>query len=331
MKRITLSDVAKHCGVSKMTVSRVVTGVQCVKEDTRRRVEAAVAELGYRADPMLRSLAAYRSGGNSRKLTPYRATLAYLDFDFDAYSREMFENARVAASALGYDLKYFPFPTDEEGQHKAGHRLWMQGIRGLIFGPAQYERNIGGFQMDRFSMVSIGGFHHSPAIDTVGSDYFQALYLAAGKCYEDGARRIALCIPDDREAYTGHRWVGAYHAFCQHHNLPPLQCPALANSSGERGMLQWMRRHKADAIIGLQGIRAFQNKLPGVRFASLNDWMAFSDGWHVHVSREQIAREAVGVLDYNLLHHRYGIPLWPRHISVEGKWRYNLVKEEAPA
>lgn len=328
MRRITLADVAKRSGVSKMTVSRVVAGVQCVKEETKKRVEAAIAELGYTTDPMLRSLAAYRSRAASGDPSRYRATLAYLDFDCDDYSLEMFERANVAASAMGYELKHFKFLAGEEEQRKLSRRLWMQGIRGLLFGPAQYERHLGEFQTDQFSMVSIGAFHHSPAIDTVGADYFQALYLAASQCHERGARRIALHIPEDREAYTGHRWIGAYHAFCQDHKLEPLQHPVFNVDSGfERKVVAWMKQQKVDAIIGLQGIRAFQHKLPRVLFACLNDWRPIADGWHVHVPREQIAREAVGVLDYNLLHRRYGIPQWPRHISIEGKWRATLSEE----
>lgn len=328
MNRVTLADVAEHSGVSKMTVSRVVAEIQCVKEETRKRVKASIAALGYKADPMLRSLAAYRSRTPSGKPSRYRSTLAYLDFDVDEYSLEMFEKANRAASELGYEFKYFKFPAGEEKQHKLSRQLWMQGIRGLLFGPAQYERKIGGFQPDLFSMVGIGAFHHSPAIDSVCSDYFQALYLAASQCQRQGARRIALCIPSDREAYTGHRWIGAYHAFCQHNNVPPIQCP-IPDRLLNRQFVAWARREKVDAIIGLQGIKTFKSKLPKVLFASLNDWQATSDGWHVYIPRELIAREAISVLDYNLLRRRYGIPSWPRHISIEGKWQIKLCKDEA--
>src|SRR5256885_10508521 len=44
----TILDVASHAGVSKSTVSNVVRGLPGVSEATRRRVGAAVRELGYR-------------------------------------------------------------------------------------------------------------------------------------------------------------------------------------------------------------------------------------------------------------------------------------------
>ncbi|MGB1402378.1 MAG: LacI family DNA-binding transcriptional regulator [Porticoccaceae bacterium] len=46
-KRLTLKDVAKHAGVSPMTVSRVVNNYRGVKNNVRNKVEAAIAELGY--------------------------------------------------------------------------------------------------------------------------------------------------------------------------------------------------------------------------------------------------------------------------------------------
>ena len=47
MKRTTLSQVAAQAGVSKGTVSKVLNGRPDVGEDTRERVRAAVADLGY--------------------------------------------------------------------------------------------------------------------------------------------------------------------------------------------------------------------------------------------------------------------------------------------
>ena len=59
-----MADVAGRAGVSVMTVSRVLNGFPGVADDTRQRVEEAVAALGYRANPAARVLA----GGRSRTL-----------------------------------------------------------------------------------------------------------------------------------------------------------------------------------------------------------------------------------------------------------------------
>ena len=56
-----LADVAKAAGVSAMTVSRVLNGFPGVADETRERVERAVANLGYRANAAARTLAGGRS------------------------------------------------------------------------------------------------------------------------------------------------------------------------------------------------------------------------------------------------------------------------------
>ena len=54
--RVRLSDVAALAETSTKTASRVINGHTRVGSDTRLRVEAAVRQLGYRPDPLARSL-----------------------------------------------------------------------------------------------------------------------------------------------------------------------------------------------------------------------------------------------------------------------------------
>ena len=54
---VTIHDVAKHAGVSPMTVSRVINGESNVREETRARVAASVKTLRYSPNQAARSLA----------------------------------------------------------------------------------------------------------------------------------------------------------------------------------------------------------------------------------------------------------------------------------
>jgi LacI family transcriptional regulator len=58
----TIGEVAKRAFVSKTTVSHVINGTRFVEEDTRQRVLAAIAELGYRPNKVARSLTTKRTG-----------------------------------------------------------------------------------------------------------------------------------------------------------------------------------------------------------------------------------------------------------------------------
>ena len=61
-RRPTLRDVARLAGVSRMTVSRVIRGLDVVLPETRDRVGKAVADLGYVPDRAAGSLATRRTG-----------------------------------------------------------------------------------------------------------------------------------------------------------------------------------------------------------------------------------------------------------------------------
>lgn len=60
--RVTIREVASRAGVSPMTVSRVVNDSPRVSPDTRRRVEVAIAELGYVPNRLARGLTRRKTG-----------------------------------------------------------------------------------------------------------------------------------------------------------------------------------------------------------------------------------------------------------------------------
>ena len=59
---VTIKDVARHSGVSAMTVSRVINRSERVSPETRRRVEQAIAELGYVPSRLARGLIRQKTG-----------------------------------------------------------------------------------------------------------------------------------------------------------------------------------------------------------------------------------------------------------------------------
>lgn len=56
-----INDIARLSGVSKKTVSRVINASPFVREETRARVQAVIAEAGFTPDPQARGLAFRRS------------------------------------------------------------------------------------------------------------------------------------------------------------------------------------------------------------------------------------------------------------------------------
>lgn len=83
--KVTVKAVATHAGVSAMTVSNVFNGTGRFSRDTRERVLAAIAELGYVPNTAARRLVG---------ATPARIGLLYSGVD------SVFINATLAAAAV---------------------------------------------------------------------------------------------------------------------------------------------------------------------------------------------------------------------------------------
>src|SRR2546429_9466590 len=60
--KVTIRDFARQAGVSAMTVSRVVNERPRVSDDTRKRVQASIAELGYVPNRLARGLIQRKTG-----------------------------------------------------------------------------------------------------------------------------------------------------------------------------------------------------------------------------------------------------------------------------
>ena len=59
--RVTIREIARMCGVSVQTVSRVINRRPDVAPETRRAVEAAIAKTGFQPNAVARSLVQRRS------------------------------------------------------------------------------------------------------------------------------------------------------------------------------------------------------------------------------------------------------------------------------
>jgi LacI family transcriptional regulator len=103
MRRVTIGDVARHAGVSRKTVSRVVNREANVSDKLRRKVEKIVAQLNYEPDRQARSL---RSGRSFHVAFLYASPSSY-------YVIRLLEGIRKACAEHGYQL--VPLETDARG------------------------------------------------------------------------------------------------------------------------------------------------------------------------------------------------------------------------
>lgn len=70
--KVTIATVARHAQVSRQTVSNVLNAPHIVREETRQRVQEAIAELGYRANQAARQMRTGRSRLIAVRIEPTR-------------------------------------------------------------------------------------------------------------------------------------------------------------------------------------------------------------------------------------------------------------------
>ncbi|WP_298160092.1 LacI family DNA-binding transcriptional regulator [Brevundimonas sp.] len=125
-RKSTIGDVARLSGVSPMTVSRVINDSERVRPETRARVEAVIAQMGYAPDPAARILA--RAGAG-------RIGLLYAN-PSNAYLAEVLAGALSGARAAGLLLMIEPSQAgNPTAERLAVSRLAAGGAQGLIVPP----------------------------------------------------------------------------------------------------------------------------------------------------------------------------------------------------
>ncbi|MFG6443872.1 LacI family DNA-binding transcriptional regulator [Microbacterium sp. P07] len=80
-KAPTVEDVARVAGVSRQTVSNVLNSPEIVRDETRLRVEEAIAGLGYRPHMAARRLRTRRSSTIGIRLDPYAGGISGVVLD----------------------------------------------------------------------------------------------------------------------------------------------------------------------------------------------------------------------------------------------------------
>lgn len=121
---VRLEDVAAAAGVSRTSASRVMLGQGKVSQETRRRVQAVAADLGYIPNTAASELA---SGGSST------VGLLLRNASNPAYGL-LFTELQKAAHAAGVTLVSMTIDDDMDGTQQVDslHRLMGMRVAGLI-------------------------------------------------------------------------------------------------------------------------------------------------------------------------------------------------------
>jgi len=180
---VTIRDVAKQAGVAPITVSRVVNKSGYVSEETRARVEAAIAELGYVPNIIARSLRSRETRTLALILTdvtnPFWTTLA--------------RGVEDAASENGFSVIFCNTDESEDEQSRYLKVVLEKRVDGLLLVPAgESSDQVEFVRSQGVPLVLLDRRVPGVAVDSVRSDSEGAAYQLVRLLTSLGHRRIAI-------------------------------------------------------------------------------------------------------------------------------------------
>jgi LacI family transcriptional regulator len=243
---VTIIDVARRAKVSAGTVSNVLTGKRPVAEHTRKRIQAAIDELGYQPNLLARSLVNRASN-----------SLGVVTSGLELYgpSRTLVGIERQA-NELGYslllNLLHDPETADVD---TVLDDLLARRVDGIIWAVHEIGHNRAWMAPDRLRtlppivFLTMESQQHATLVST---DNRAGAALAVRHLLEQGRRQIAIITGplqwwEARERLAGWRTCLA-RAGCNHDDVLVFTGDWTA-ASGERGFHRLLAQHPSiDAI-----------------------------------------------------------------------------------
>lgn len=259
-RRTTLADIAQRAGVHVTTVSLAMRQHPKIPTGTRNRICRLAAEMGYRPDPILQALTAYRSRTMPRK----PPTLAYLSdqpqqVGTAATSTAIwFAGAKTRAFDLGFNLEHVRTRNPAAHDLHVIDTLLARRIGGLIIADVASLELESRPDWTHLSAVKIGHAPARPPVHRVMSDDYAIIRMAMARAIAAGYRRIGLVMPQSWKDQAENRWVAGYLVaqanLALADRIPALLFPDSAHLPDESAvppelLARWFRTSRPDVII----------------------------------------------------------------------------------
>lgn len=329
--------MAQKAGVSHTTVALALQNHHRISPQRRKQIQRLAKKMGYRPDPFLSALAAYRRKNGPAR---FQGVIAWINHwnqparlrqfgEFEGY----WQGAVTAARRFGYQLDEIVWP--EDCSPKGLERILLaRGVNGVLVPPHQFAPDWGDFDWRKFSVIRFGMSVPYPDSNLVTSDHFRAMVMAVTRVHQYGYRRIGLAVDEELDDHLGGNYQGGFLWAQKKLGCAPALPPwpasgTLYRSHPEkelRSLEQWLARYRPDAVLTTQVYLPDLIRKPGFRIpqdvavagTSVRD-IPVDAGINQHA-------EAIGTIAAEMLVKQLGInergePPEPCRILVESSWR----------
>lgn len=241
MKRVTIYDVAKESKVSLATVSRVINGLDIVREDTRLRVQEAIQKLGYKPNAIAQGLAL-------QKTTTLALVVPEASF---VYTGQIINGLLDVAKIYKYNIMLH---TTTEGIVEINEiieniiKSRVDGV--IIYNDKLLSEELKELTKYQFPIVLVGNKMSDTNVACVYVDIEKATYELVMRYLELGRDNIAI-IEDRKNPYAVNQMIeGAERAFAEHNKtgFSYIDIPASYRSSYEF-LKNYFKENRHDVII----------------------------------------------------------------------------------
>jgi LacI family transcriptional regulator len=331
-KKLTMKMLAIEAGVSQSTVSLALRDDPRLRLETRKRIQQLAQTLGYRPDPALSALVAYRA--QTRPPGDYGKIGILHDWDqldrLPLSYRQQIDGMSERAESLGYQIELFRVNTEDSHSQQLSRTLYVRGIRGIIL--ASLRMPALRMEWKHFSAVVVGEYFSDPQLNHVGNHHASVLTSTYQALKDRGYRRIGFCNSIVSEARKHHLYLGAYLK-CLYLDgiVPDLSPPFLYDDRSDWSPLNWLDQYGFDAVMSLVP-STFLKKLEGSVY-TVPERLGVA-GYAMPLGQcdsriagcaldyHRIGAAAVDLLQSMLQHSQRGVPAENEHydLLIRGQW-----------
>jgi LacI family transcriptional regulator len=232
----TISDVAERAGVSKTTVSHVLSGRRPVSEATRQKVNRVIGELGFQQNFFATGLTGRRT---------HTVALVVQDLTNPFYPT-LARGLQQAVAKRGYVVLLADVGADTSLVDAFLGETVQRRVDGVVVAAVDVsERQLEPLRLAGISVVMVGTPRHGTSTDVVSSDDEQIAADAVAFLYGKGHRRFGI-ISGPPLAAPGAPRLNGYRDALRAHGLRPLRA---AEGTGD-----WTREAGAKAMAELMDL-----------------------------------------------------------------------------
>jgi DNA-binding LacI/PurR family transcriptional regulator len=324
---VSQRDIARHFGVSHVTVSLALRRSRRVSQSLAEEIRAYAESVGYRRDPVLYALSAYRGRKSAGAV---RGALGWINaWDSPMQLRGLPEmerfwrGAESAAQEQRFRLEEFRLGTDlsPERLHQVLH---TRNIRGLILPPHPRTAALRGFPWDDYAVVRFGRALDGPRGHCVLPSISANLLLALRTLRESGHARIGCLTADSllrRAGYCPRECLSALRRALAPGEVPVLLDLAGVPPAAHAGAVRaWVQAHRLDAILaGDADAAAMARDASGLPVAALSVCGPEAPAG-IDPAYEEIGRTAVHLLESLMQERTAATRSHFREVALEGVW-----------